>query len=65
MKKKSRGGNACWIATETRRGWRVKLSTDYRDFPLSGLLLDSCKDVKQLRGLSVVFVYLDGSEYRP
>lgn len=49
----------CWVATETKQGWRIKLAIGNKDFPISSLLLDNEQSVKTLivRG-KVVFIHL-------
>jgi hypothetical protein len=51
----------CWVATQTRAGWRLKLCVGSRDFPVRGLLLDSVGDVSKVtRGApgKVVYVHM-------
>lgn len=52
----------CWVATETRKGWRVAASVGNKNYNLRGLLLSSREDVGHLleRG-GVVFVHLKDS----
>ena len=56
----------CWVATETRKGWRVAAAVGKKNYNLRGLLLSSREDVGRLleRG-SVVFVHLKNSTSVP
>jgi len=39
----------CWVATETKRGWRLKLCIGNKaEYPLRGLLLESQDDVAKV-----------------
>ena len=50
---------ACWLATETRKGWRLKLCVGPMDYPVRGLLLDSDAEVRKvMEKLGTVFVHL-------
>ena len=66
MKKLSNEVKFCWVATETRKGWRVKSALGKRNYNLRGLLLSSREDVGRLleRG-GVVFVHLKDSTTVP
>jgi hypothetical protein len=49
----------CWVATETRKGWRLKLSIGPRDYPVRGVLFESGEDVSRVTGKrAVVYVHL-------
>lgn len=48
----------CWVATETRKGWRLKLCIGPKDYPLRGLLFESANDVAKVATSKVVFVHL-------
>jgi len=49
----------CWVATETRKGWRVKFAAD-KDYLLKGTLFKSVKDVeKVLYSGKIVFVHMN------
>jgi hypothetical protein len=51
---------ACWVATETRKGWRLMLSVGPYDYPVRGLLVADKNDIaKIVKGLGTVFVHLD------
>jgi len=61
MKKK-----ACWVATERKKGWRLKLSVGNKDFPVRGLLLASRDDVEIVTyDLGTVYVHLSGTKEAP
>jgi len=49
----------CWVGTETKKGWRLKLAYGSRDFNLKGLLLKE-KELIQVTGKrgKLVFVHL-------
>lgn len=48
----------CWLARETRAGWRLTFCAD-RDHAVRGLLLGSEDDVKRVTGdAPTVFVHL-------
>lgn len=50
---------ACWVATQTKAGWRLKISIGPKDYPVRGLLLGSEKDVQRACGdLGVVLVHM-------
>lgn len=60
-----RGGKSCWLARETRRGWRVALHVGNSVYPLRGALFVAESDVQAALGQGIVFVRLrDGLEYR-
>jgi len=46
----------CWVARETKKGWRLKASLGPRDYNLAGLLLASPEEVKKLLKGNIVFV---------
>ena len=51
----------CWVATETKRGWRLKLCIGERaEYPIRGLLLESPEDVAQIvaQRRKTVYVHL-------
>lgn len=59
MKRNFKKVKWCWVATETRKGWRVKLAIGNKYYPLSGLLLDSESGVKFLiKKGNIVFIHL-------
>lgn len=66
MKNLTKKVKFCWVATETRKGWRVAAAVGNRNYNLSGLVLSSREDVGRLleRG-SVVFVHLKDSTTVP
>lgn len=49
----------CWVSTETKKGWRLKLAYGARDYSLQGLLL-SQKETIEITGKrgKIVFVHL-------
>lgn len=49
----------CWVATETKKGWRVKLAYGSKDFRVVGLLL-SQKEIIKVTGKrgKIVFIHL-------
>jgi hypothetical protein len=50
---------ACWVATKTRAGWRLKLSYGPRDYSLPGLLLgDEAEVLRVCQGLGIVNVHM-------
>lgn len=50
-------GKACWVARETKHGWRLKLSVGADDYPIGGLLIKNRDGVdKVTTDLNVVFV---------
>ena len=57
----------CWVAKETRYGWKVKFACNgsEKDFPLSGIILTSIEEVETIFGDSgkVVFIHLKNSKY--
>lgn len=51
----------CWVATETRQGWRLKLAIGNRDYKIAGLLLASADEVEKVCGRSqgnVLYIWL-------
>jgi len=54
----------CWVATETKNGWRLKLACGSRDYKVVGILLDqkSIIEVTGTRG-KIVFVHLKNTKY--
>lgn len=50
----------CWVATQTVKGWRLRLSIGENpkdDVRLEGLLLEDEKEVKKLVRGGIVFVH--------
>lgn len=60
MKYERNLGKWCWVSTETKNGWRLRLALGGQDFRLSGLLLRTEADVKRVTGTKgkIVFVHL-------
>lgn len=53
----------CWVATQTRKGWRLSLAVGDKNYNLSGLLLNSEEDVKKItRKGGIVFVELKNNK---
>lgn len=49
----------CWLATETKKGWRLKLALGNKDYNLVGALFESEKDIKKIaRSGKIVFIHL-------
>lgn len=48
----------CWIAHETKNGWRVALNIDRNRHAVSGVYFAFIKDVERVFGGKVVFVHL-------
>lgn len=55
-----KGKKWCWVATETKKGWRLRLAFGRKDYKLTGLLLKEESDVKAITGTKgkIVFVHL-------
>lgn len=51
----------CWVATETRKGWRLKLAYGSKDYKLVGFV-SSQKEAIEITGKrgKIVFVHLKG-----
>ncbi len=47
----------CWVASETKGGWRLKLSVGKTDIRLEGLLLATPEEVKKVAKGNIVFVH--------
>jgi hypothetical protein len=48
----------CWLATETKNGWRLKFCAD-KDYAVTGALFTNIGQVKKVVGLEkIVFVHL-------
>ena len=61
-----KGKKACWVATETRAGWRLKFCVGAKDYPLRGLLLRTREDVERVASdYGIVFVHLSNSKTVP
>lgn len=54
----------CWVATEVKEGWRLKLMYGSKDYNLSGLVL-SMEQIIQVTGKrgKVVFIHLKNTKY--
>jgi hypothetical protein len=51
---------ACWVSTQTRKGWRLKLSVGPYDYPVRGLLVEDKNDIEKIvTRLGTVFVHLE------
>lgn len=49
----------CWLATQTKNGWRLKLCIGNTDYPIKGLLAKTEKDIKEIIKFGgIVFVHL-------
>lgn len=56
----------CWIATEVKGGWRLKLSYGPRDYNLKGLVLKTYEQVDAIAGSTpIVFIHLKKTKYAP
>lgn len=55
----------CWVATEVKGGWRLKLAYGPKDYNLKGLILKSYEAVEEITGTKgkVVFVHLKNSKF--
>lgn len=47
----------CWVATQTKDGWRLKIAIGNKDIRLEGLLLVSVEEVKKVAKGNIVFVH--------
>jgi len=55
-----------WVATETKKGWRLKLTVGKKvKFNLVGLLLKKRKDVERIVNGPRLYVFLGDTEYFP
>lgn len=54
----------CWVATEVKGGWRLKLAYGSKDYYLSGLVLNqkSLINITGKRG-KIVFLHLKNTKY--
>lgn len=48
----------CWVARETRTGWRLKVCIGPNDYLLSGFLAKNPDEVKKLLKGNIVFVHV-------
>lgn len=48
----------CWVATETKKGWRLKLAYGSKDYNLKGLLLKYSEIILITHNEKIVFVHL-------
>lgn len=56
----------CWTATETKKGWRLRLDMGSRAYNLKGLLLADRKEVLSLvKSGPAVYVHLSDSKTVP
>lgn len=54
----------CFVATEVKDGWRLKLCIGKNDFPISGIVIKSMEDIASLtHDGKVVFVHKKYSKY--
>lgn len=49
----------CWVATQTKLGWRLKFCAD-KDYPVKGAIFKDVEQVKKVLGVEgkIVFVHL-------
>ena len=54
----------CWLATEVRGGWRLKLGVGNNEFVVKGLILGQ-KDIINITGKrgKIVFLHLKNTKY--
>ena len=54
----------CWLATEVRGGWRLKLVVGNNEFVVKGLILGQ-KDIINITGKrgKIVFLHLKNTKY--
>jgi hypothetical protein len=63
MKTPLTGKRACWLLTETRKGWRISLEVGKKSYPLRGAVFpDQWSAVEALDDLNLVFVHLGGEK---
>lgn len=50
----------CWLATETKKGWRLKLCYGLRDFNVVGFIVKDITEIITMTGRKgkIVFVHL-------
>ena len=54
----------CWVATEIKGGWRLKLAYGPKDYNLKGLVLKTMTQVEDIAGsINTVFVHLKDSKF--
>ncbi|MBU2025170.1 MAG: hypothetical protein ABIC19_00555 [Patescibacteria group bacterium] len=54
----------CWVATQTKKGWRIKLCTNQKDFNVRGLLVKSENDIEKILKAGIVFVHLKDKDLK-
>jgi len=52
----------CWLATETKNGWRIKFCIGSKDYPLRGMLFSSTKEIYEKVCGNIVFVHLKDND---
>jgi len=56
----------CWLATEVKGGWRLKLCYGNKDVNLSGLVFKKMEEIEMItqgEGGKIVFIHLKDSKY--
>ncbi len=57
----------CWVATEVKGGWRLKLAYGPKDYNLKGLVLKTEEEVEAIvngEGGKIVFVHLKNTKFK-
>ena len=56
----------CWVATETKNGWRLKLAYGNKDYNLKGLVLktDEVNAITLNKIGKTVFVHLKNTKFK-
>ncbi len=66
MKTNLKNKKWCWVATEIKGGWRLKLEAGSETYNLSGLVLTTMEAVKEITGgHRIVFAHLKNSKFGP
>ena len=56
----------CWLATEVKGGWRLKLCYGSKDVNLSGLVFKTIEEIEMItsgQDGKIVFIHLKDSKY--
>jgi hypothetical protein len=56
----------CWLATEVKGGWRLKLALGNKDYNLVGAVFKTVEDVEMVthgNNGSIVFVHLKDTKF--
>ena len=54
----------CFVATEVKGGWRLKLAYGAKDYPVKGIVFTTMEEVEQItHDGKVVFIHLKNSKY--